>query len=34
MKLNAKDMKTLAGDRNVPEAVRATARREVARKES
>jgi hypothetical protein len=32
-KLNAKDMKTLAGDRNVPEAVRSTARREVARKE-
>jgi hypothetical protein len=34
MKLNAKDMKQLAGDRNVPEAVRSTARREVARKES
>jgi hypothetical protein len=34
MKLNAKDMKVLAGDRNVPEAVRSTARREVARKES
>jgi hypothetical protein len=33
-KLNAKDMKMLAGDRNVPEAVRATARREVARKET
>ncbi len=34
MKLNAKDMKTLSGDRNVPEAVRSTARREVSRKES
>jgi hypothetical protein len=34
MKLNAKDMKQLSGDRNVPEAVRATARREVSRKES
>jgi hypothetical protein len=34
MKLNARDMKQLAGDRNVPEAVRSTARREVARKES
>ncbi|MGA7991653.1 MAG: hypothetical protein WCC53_09500 [Thermoanaerobaculia bacterium] len=34
MKLNARDMKQLAGDRNVPEAVRATARREVARKET
>lgn len=34
MKLNAKDLKQLAGDRNVPEAVRSTARREVARKES
>jgi hypothetical protein len=34
MKLNAKDMKTLSSDRNVPEAVRSTARREVARKES
>jgi hypothetical protein len=34
VKLNAKDMKQLAGDRNVPEAVRSTARREVARKES
>ncbi len=33
-KLNAKDMKTLSGDRNVPEVVRATARREVSRKES
>lgn len=33
VRLNPKDMKTLAGDRNVPEAVRATARREVARKE-
>jgi hypothetical protein len=33
-KLNAKDMKTLSGDRNVPEAVRATARREVSRKET
>jgi hypothetical protein len=34
VKLNARDMKLLAGDRNVPEAVRSTARREVARKES
>ena len=34
MKLNAKDMKQLASDRNVPDAVRASARREVARKES
>ncbi len=34
LKLNAKDMKLLSSDRNVPEAVRATARREVARKES
>ncbi len=34
MKLNAKDMKQLSGDRNVPEAVRASARREVSRKES
>jgi hypothetical protein len=34
LKLNAKDMKTLSSDRNIPEAVRATARREVARKES
>ena len=34
LRLNAKDMKTLAGDRNVPEAVRATAKREVARKEA
>jgi hypothetical protein len=34
LKLNAKDMKTLSQDRNVPEAVRSTARREVARKES
>jgi hypothetical protein len=34
MKLNARDMKLLAGDRNVPEAVRSTARREVARKET
>ncbi|HVO51160.1 MAG TPA: hypothetical protein VMV60_09225 [Thermoanaerobaculia bacterium] len=34
LKLNAKDMKTLSTDRNIPEAVRATARREVARKES
>ncbi len=34
LRLNAKDMKQLAGDRNVPEAVRSTARREVARKET
>ena len=34
LKLNAKDMKTLSSDRNVPEAVRSTARREVSRKES
>lgn len=34
MKLNAKDLKQLASDRNVPDAVRATARREVSRKES
>ena len=34
MRLNAKDQKTLAGDRNVPEAVRAFARREVSRKET
>jgi hypothetical protein len=34
LKLSAKDMKTLSADRNVPEAVRSTARREVARKES
>lgn len=34
MKLNAKDLKTLASDRNVPEALRSTARREVARKEA
>ncbi len=34
LKLNAKDMKLLSSDRNVPEAVRATARREVARKEA
>jgi len=33
MKLNARDVKQLAGDRNVPEAIRSTARREVARKE-
>ena len=33
MRLNAKDQKVLAGDRNVPDAVRSTARREVARKE-
>ena len=33
MRLNAKDMKQLANDRNVPEAVRASARREVARRE-
>jgi hypothetical protein len=34
MRLNARDQKVLAGDRNVPDAVRSTARREVARKES
>jgi hypothetical protein len=34
MKLNAKDMKMLSGDRNVPEAVRSSARREVSRKET
>lgn len=34
MRLNAKDQKTLAGDRNVPDAVRAFARREVSRKET
>jgi len=34
MRLNAKDQKFLAGDRNVPDAVRACARREVARKEA
>jgi hypothetical protein len=34
VRLNAKDQKTLAGDRNVPEAVRAFARREVSRKET
>ena len=34
MRLNAKDQKFLASDRNVPEAVRSTARREVARKEA
>jgi hypothetical protein len=34
LKLNAKDMKLLSSDRNIPEAVRATARREVSRKES
>ena len=33
-RLNAKDQKFLAGDRNVPDAVRACARREVARKET
>ena len=33
MRLNARDQKVLAGDRNVPDAVRSTARREVARKE-
>jgi hypothetical protein len=33
-RLNAKDQKILAGDRNVPEVVRAYARREVARKET
>lgn len=34
IRLNAKDQKVLAGDRNVPEAVRAFARREVARREA
>jgi hypothetical protein len=34
MRLNARDQKVLAGDRNVPDAVRSTARREVARKEA
>ena len=34
MRLNPKDQKYLAGDRNVPEAVRAFARREVSRKET
>ena len=34
IRLNAKDLRVLASDRNVPEAVRAMARREVARKES
>jgi hypothetical protein len=34
MRLNAKDQKVLASDRNVPDAVRSTARREVARKEA
>ncbi len=34
VRLNAKDQKTLAGDRNVPDAVRAFARREVSRKEA
>jgi len=34
IRLNAKDQKTLAGDRNVPEAVRAFARREVSRRET
>jgi hypothetical protein len=34
VRLNAKDMKTLSGDRNVPDAVRAMARREVSRKET
>lgn len=33
MRLNARDQKVLASDRNVPDAVRSTARREVARKE-
>ena len=33
MKMNHKDQKTLAGDRNVPEAIRAYARREMARRE-
>jgi hypothetical protein len=34
VRLNAKDQKFLASDRNVPEAVRSYARREVARKET
>ena len=34
IRLNAKDQKTLASDRNVPDAVRAFARREVSRKET
>ena len=34
IRLNAKDQKVLAGDRNVPEAVRAFARREVSRRET
>lgn len=34
VRLNAKDQKVLAGDRNVPEAVRAFARREVSRRET
>jgi hypothetical protein len=34
IRLSAKDQKTLAGDRNVPDAVRAFARREVSRKET
>jgi hypothetical protein len=34
IRLNGKDQKTLAGDRNVPDAVRAFARREVSRKEA
>jgi len=33
LRLNAKDLKVLASDRNVPDAVRSTARREVSRKE-
>jgi hypothetical protein len=34
IRLNAKDQKTLASDRNVPDAVRAFARREVGRRET
>jgi hypothetical protein len=34
VRLSAKDQKTLASDRNVPDAVRAFARREVSRKET
>lgn len=34
VRLSAKDQKTLAGDRNVPDAVRSFARREVSRKET
>jgi hypothetical protein len=33
MRLTHRDQKVLAGDRNVPDAIRASARREVARRE-